>query len=115
MVAETPEALQARQERETRRALLRDFDRSPLTLANFCVLKGLKPEALTPLLEQARKEAAADPAPRPPAADPQRRPDGPRRDDRREGRPGDRRPGRPGERGNSRGDPRRPRGPGGQS
>ena len=108
-VAETDEARQARQERETRRALLRDFDRSPLTLANFCVLKRLKPEALTPLLEQARKEAALEP--RPPQQDEQRAGPGPRRDDRHDGRRDDRRPGRPADRSGPRPDSRRPRGP----
>ena len=63
------------QERQARLTLLRDFERTTLTMANFCVLKGLKPEALTPLLAQARKEAAEAP---PPAAAP-----APRFDDRR--------------------------------
>ena len=114
-VAETDEARQARQDREARRALLRDFDRSPLTLANFCVLKRLKPEALTPLLAQARKEAALEPRPSQPQ-DEQRTSTGPRRDERQDGRRDDRRPGRPAERGGARPDARRPRGPsGGQS
>ncbi len=99
--AETEEARQARQERETRRALLRDFDRSQLTLANFCVLKRLKPDALTPLLEQARKEAALKQ--RPPQQDAQHAGPAQRRDDRRPGRPADRAGPRP--------DSRRPRGP----
>lgn len=103
--AETAEERQARQDREARRTLLRDFDRSPFTLANFCVLKGLKPETLTPLLEQARKEAAAEP--KPTLADAPRGAQGPRQDDRRPGRPGER-----GERNGPRPDTRRPRGPG---
>ena len=103
--AETAEERQARQDREARRTLLRDFDRSPFTLANFCVLKGLKPEALAPLLEQARKEAAAEP--KPTLTDAPRGPQGPRHDDRRPNRPGDR-----GERNGPRPDTRRPRGPG---
>lgn len=64
--------------RRERAQLLRDFERSPLTPANFCALKGLAPEALEAQLALAREEAAARP-PLPPA--------GPRRDDRREGRP----------------------------
>ena len=56
------------QERQSRLTLLRDFERTTLTMANFCVLKGLKPEALTPLLAQARKEAAEAPPPPPAAA-----------------------------------------------
>ena len=67
------------QERQSRLGLLRDFERTTLTLANFCVLKGIKPEALTPLLDQARKEAAE--APPPPARfDDRRGPMGPRQD-----------------------------------
>ena len=61
-------ALQAQQagnqqERQARLALLRDYDRTTLTMANFCALRGIKPEALTPLLEQARREAAEAPPP----------------------------------------------------
>ena len=73
------ELLQARQ---TRAALLRDFERTTLTLGNFCALKGLTPEALTPLLDQARKEAAEAPVPRPMADRP---PHDMRRDMRRDG------------------------------
>lgn len=109
--AQQAEVLQARQ---ARAALLRDFQRTTLTLANFCALKGMTPEALNPLLDQARREAAEAPpalASRP-AAD-RRGPPGPRHDDRRPGPQGDRprqrpegrqadgRPGRP---------PRRPTG-----
>ena len=67
------------QERQSRLTLLRDFERTTLTMANFCVLKGLKPEALTPLLAQARQEAAEAPTP-PPRFDDQRGPVGPRHD-----------------------------------
>ena len=83
--AEQAEAQRAQQqERQARLTLLRDFERTTLTMANFCVLKGLKPEALTPLLEQARKEAAEAP-PLPPRFDDRRGPvdgrrDAPRRD-----------------------------------
>ena len=91
------------QERQSRLTLLRDFERTTLTLANFCVLKGLKPEALTPLLDQARKELAEAPPP-PPRFDDRRGPaaprhdgprhDGPRNDGpRREGPRQDARPG----------------------
>lgn len=120
MPAESVEALQARQ---ARHALLRDFDRTPLTLANFCALKGLKPEALAPMLELARKElAAAPPVPVQPMGDRRGGP-GPQRDNRRDEQRGDRRPGQPGDRprhgqdarGGPRPDPRRPRGPVGQS
>ena len=73
-------------ERNVRLALLRDFERSPFKLADFCKLKGLAPEAVEPMLAQARKDAAAF-AP-PPAA--------PRHDDRGPGgRPQDRRDGPP--------------------
>lgn len=71
------EILQARQ---ARLSLLRDFERTTLTLANFCALKGLTPDALTPQLDQARREAAEAPPPRP--FDDRRGPPGPRRDDR---------------------------------
>lgn len=84
------EVLQARQ---ARLSLLRDFERTTLTLANFCALKGLTPEALTPQLEQARREAAEAPAPRP--FDDRRGPPGPRRDDRQGPRPAARRDARP--------------------
>jgi len=80
------ELLQARQ---ARLALLRDFERTTLTLANFCALKGLTPEALTPQLEQAKREAAEAPPPRP--LDDRRGPPGPRRDDRNNPRPEGRR------------------------
>ena len=99
------ELLQARQ---TRAALLRDFERTTLTLGNFCALKGLTPEALTPLLDQARKEAAEAPVPRPMADRPPQdmrrdtrhdtRRDGPRdgpRDGRHDGPRSDGSTGRP--------------------
>lgn len=46
-----------RQRRE-RAALLRAFESSPLSRANFCALKGVPPEALDALLALARQEAA---------------------------------------------------------
>ena len=84
---------EALRERQARLGLLRDFERTTLTVANFCVLKGLTPDALTPLLAQARQEAAEAPAQRPDdrrGAMGPNRPNGPRPD----GRPGDR-PNRP--------------------
>jgi len=85
--AQQAEVLQARQ---ARLALLRDFERTTLTPANFCALKGLTPEALEPLLVQARREAAEAPPPRAWQPDDRR---GPRADDR-DGR-GAPRPARP--------------------
>lgn len=123
VVALSPEALADLQARQARHALLRDFDRTPLTLANFCALKGLKPDALAPMLELARKEASAMP-PMPAQAQGDRRgPPGSQRDNRRDDRRDDRRPGPPGDRprpaqdarGGPRPDQRRPRGPVGQS
>ncbi len=129
--AEMAQQAEQQQARLARAALLRDFQRTTLTLANFCALKGMTPEVLNPLLEQAKKEAAEAPpmpprgfddrrgprpegrpdnrrdagAPRGPGAPGGPRPDhrGPRRDDRRPARPG----GTAG--------PRGPRGPAGQS
>ena len=117
------------QERQSRLTLLRDFERTTLTMANFCVLKGLKPEALTPLLAQARQEAAEAPTP-PPRFDDQRGPVGPRHDGprtnpphpdglrqdgpRQDARPGGRPQHRPGGRPDGRPDARpqdRPAGP----
>ncbi|MFT7722664.1 MAG: ProQ/FinO family protein [Roseateles sp.] len=66
------------QQRRNRGQLLWDFERTTLTEANFCVLKGVVPEELPGLLELARKERAeAPPAP----------PREARRDDRRPPRP----------------------------
>ena len=92
------------QQRRNRAQLLWDFERTTLTEANFCVLKGLTVAELPGILEIARKERAeAPPAPprearrddrrddRRPEGRPQGRPDsrGPRRPDQRgEGRPG---------------------------
>ena len=97
------ELLQARQ---ARLSLLRDFERTTLTLANFCALKGLTAETLTPQLDQAKREAAEAPPPRP--VDDRRFPPGPRRDDRNGPRPEGRRDARPPstERGDGRSDNR---------
>jgi sRNA-binding protein len=80
------------QQRRNRAQLLWDFERTKLTEANFCVLKGVAPEELPGLLEIARKERAEAP-PTPPRPDRE----GGRRDERRPGggRPegrGERRP-----------------------
>lgn len=81
------------QQRRNRAQLLWDFERTTLTEANFCVLKGVVAEELPGLLEIARKERTEAP----PAPPQDARRDGPRRDDRRPGggRPegrGERRP-----------------------
>ena len=55
---------QAEEGRRNRAALLRDFERTTLTPANFCALKGIAPQALEVLLDTARREAQE----RPPAA-----------------------------------------------
>jgi len=68
------------QQRRNRAQLLWDFERTTLTEANFCVLKGLTPAELPGLLEVARKERAEAP-PAPPRQDRE----GGRRDDRRPG------------------------------
>jgi hypothetical protein len=94
------------QQRYNRATLLRDFETTKLTTANFCALKGLPVEALDGLLAQARAEALED-AQRPRRPEPGRnegrrdaRPDqrkgpgnGPRKDGPRPGQP--RREGRP--------------------
>ena len=69
---------QEQQERRNRATLLRDFESTRLTPANFCALKGIAPEALDGLLAIAREEAAQRP-PQEPARD--------RRGPRREPRP----------------------------
>lgn len=90
------------QKRRNRAQLLRDFEKTTLTRANFCVLKGLPEADLDRVLEIARKEMAEWVASRPatpPAVAPQdrrppRREDGPR-EDRGGGAPRrDRRPAR---------------------
>ena len=69
------------QQRRNRAGLLYDYERTTLTLANFCALKGTTPEELPGLLEIARKEAAEQPQ-RPPNQRPPRR-DEARRPERR--------------------------------
>jgi sRNA-binding protein len=51
---------QEMQARRQRASLLRDFETTKLTTANFCALKGIAPEALDGLLAQARAEAQED-------------------------------------------------------
>lgn len=77
------------QQRRNRAQLLWDFERTTLTEANFCVLKGVTAEELPGLLEIARKERAEAPPPLPRQA-PRDDARGPRRDDRRppRGKPG---------------------------
>jgi sRNA-binding protein len=77
---------QAEEGRRYRAGLLRDFERTTLTPANFCALKGIPPETLDALLATARREAAERPAP-------DRAPGGrhDRPQDRRGNRPQDRR------------------------
>lgn len=48
------------QQRRNRAALLRDFETTKLTTANFCALKGLPVEALDGLLALAREDAKQD-------------------------------------------------------
>lgn len=111
------------QQRRNRAQLLWDFERTTLTEANFCVLKGLSVAELPGLLEIARKERAeAPPAPPREARRDDRRPDprGPRKpqgaDGRRDQPRGERRDGgRPPQPGRKPGGPqqagRKPSGP----
>ena len=97
--AEQAQQAEVNQARQTRLALLRDFERTTLTMANFCALKGLTVEALQPVLAQARKEAAEAPPPRPmddPRSPrrPDHRPDHRDHRDHRDGRPQGPRPDR---------------------
>jgi len=80
--------------RQARAALLRDFQRTTLTPANFCALKGMTAEALNTVLEQARQEAAEAP---PQRLHDDRRPGGPgpRNDQRPSGPRGEQRPSGP--------------------
>ncbi len=99
--------------RRQRFSLLRDFETTKLTTANFCALKGIAPEQLDGLLAQARKEAQED------AARPQRPHHRPEHGHGRPGqgpgrRDGERRDGpraHAGGRRDDRGRPQGPRGP----
>ena len=57
------------QQRRNRAGLLRDFETTTLTRANFCALKGVALDELDGLLEIARGEAAERAQQRPPAFD----------------------------------------------
>ena len=87
MAAEQAEHQLLDQQRHNRAGLLRDFERTTLTLPNFCALKGVTAEELPGLLDIARKERAEQP-PAPPRMTMDRRP--PQREPRegagREGR-----------------------------
>jgi ProP effector len=105
LAAEREQMNLQQQQRHNRAGLLYDYERTTLTLANFCALKGVTPEELPGLLEIARKEAAERPPVREPrdAREPRRA--GPA------GRGGDARPEartdrRPQNRGEGRGDGR---------
>lgn len=76
------------QQRRNRATLLHDFERTTLTPANFCALKGIAVEELDGLLAIAREEArqAPPPGPRHERAAP-RRPDRPDRPPRGPQRP----------------------------
>lgn len=69
-------------DRDQRARLLRDFERTTLTLPNFLALKGLTAETLESQLAHARTEAAEPPRPRPDARG------RPIRDQPRRGHPG---------------------------
>ncbi len=56
--AEEQQRQQQWDERRQRASLLRDFERTTLTEANFCALKGMAVEALREQLAQARREAS---------------------------------------------------------
>jgi len=51
------------QQRQNRAGLLRDFEATTLTQANFCALKGVAVDELDGLLELARSESATRPVP----------------------------------------------------
>lgn len=68
-MALSPEQAAENEARRSRAALLRAFDGSTLTRANFCVLKGISEAVLEAQLAQARAEAPPRPRePRPEAA-----------------------------------------------
>ncbi|MDB6001508.1 MAG: hypothetical protein JWP52_3207, partial [Rhizobacter sp.] len=71
-------------QRRQRASLLRDFQSTTLTQANFCALKGIAPDALEGLLATARQEAE-ERARNPPPFQPPRRGDG-RNDNRNDHR-----------------------------
>ncbi len=91
------------QERRQRASLLRDFETTTLTPANFCALKGIAADQLDGLLATARQEAEERRREFAANGGPERRPDQRGRPPRREGEGGGGRPpgpgGRPGGRG----------------
>ena len=92
--APTPEQSADNEARRSRAALLRSFETSTLTRANFCALKGMRDDALELLLVKAREERKLNPPPpereREPATREWARSDehGPRRGPPRDGPPG---------------------------
>ena len=66
---------QAQEGRRMRAALLHDFERTTLTPANFCALKGIAPPLLDALLATARQEAGEQLLPMPRPAEGDRRPE----------------------------------------
>jgi len=95
MAGEQAERELALAQRRNRAGLLYDFERTTLTLPNFCVLKGVTAEELPGLLDIARAERAEEPA-RPPRElrEPRQAPrGGPRADSRGDARPAGRRDG----------------------
>jgi len=78
VAAEQEQVNLLQQQRRNRAGLLYDYERTTLTLPNFCVLKGVTVEELPGLLEIAKQERAE--APPPQQARESREP---RRDDRR--------------------------------
>lgn len=79
------------QQRRNRATLLRDFERTTLTPANFCALKGVAAEELDGLLALAREEARADAEQRARHAPPHGHPPGRPPGDRPQGDPRGRR------------------------
>ena len=79
------------QQWHNRAQLLRDFQSTTLTRANFCALKGVAEDALDGLLDIARREAEEWAANRPPVQEREQREHrdarGPRRDDHRGNNP----------------------------
>jgi sRNA-binding protein len=78
---------QEAQARRERQSLLRDYERTSLTEANFCALKGIRPDELPALLEQARREASeatTHPPRHAPRADAPHRPPARHREPRRD-------------------------------
>ena len=61
MATEQAQTQLLNQQRHNRAGLLRDYETTTLTLANFCTLKGTTPEELPGLLDIARKERAEAP------------------------------------------------------